>query len=143
MHIHQPFADGCQDIQRRGRAVDELTVGPRIGERALEDELIFRARFQPVFIEKRIEPRAQFPIHHVEHRLHGATVLAAADQRAISPFTQHQAQCPDDDGLARTGFPRHGIAPRLEFQRQVAHQGEIFDAQRRQHVRFDSTKVCG
>ena len=52
VHVHQPFADGGETLQRGRRAVDELAVGAGAGERALEDELIFLARFQAVLFQK-------------------------------------------------------------------------------------------
>ena len=48
VHVHQPFADGGQHVQRGGRAVDELAVRAVGRERALEDKLVFLARFQAV-----------------------------------------------------------------------------------------------
>ena len=57
VHVHQPFADGGQRVQRGGRAVDELAVRAAGGERALEDELVVLARFQAVLFEKMLSSR--------------------------------------------------------------------------------------
>ena len=117
--------------QRGRRAVDELAVGPGGGERALEDELVFLARFKAVFLQKVFQRRAEF--FHIEHGFDRATFLAAADERAVGAFAEHEVERADDDGLARAGFAGDGIAAGLEFQREVGHEGEVFDAQRRQH----------
>jgi hypothetical protein len=72
---------------------------------------------------------------HVKHRLDRATFFAAADERAVGAFAEDEVQRADDDGFARAGLAGDDIATRLEFQRQVAYQGKVFDAQRRQHLR--------
>ena len=54
----------------------------------------------------------------------------------VSPHlynTEDEIERADDDGFARTGFACDDVATGLEFQRQVAHESEVFDAQRRQH----------
>ena len=45
----------------------------------------------------------------------------------------------EDDGFARAGLAGDDVATRLELQRQVAHEGEVFDAQRRQHGEIQAT----
>ena len=110
---------------------------PRAGESALEDELIFLARFQAVLVQKTLEfasaARGVSLNLHIEHRLDGAAFLAAADERAVGAFAEDEVERADDDGLARAGFAGDDVAAGLEFQREVAHEGEVFDAQRRQH----------
>ena len=59
VHIHEPFAYRRQDVQRGGRAVDELAVCSTGGEGAFEDKLIFLARLQAVFLQKKFQPRAR------------------------------------------------------------------------------------
>ena len=132
MHVHQPFADVAQRGQRSRRTIDELTVRARVGKRPFKHKLMLLTRFQPVFLQKIFDRGAQF--FDVEDRFHRATLLAGADQRPIRPFAQHQIQRPQNDRLARPGLARNDIAARLKFKRQVTHQSEIFNAQRRQHA---------
>ncbi len=131
VHIHEPFANRRENIQRGGRAVDELAICSGAGERAFEDELIFFARLKAVLFQKTFQRRAEF--FHVEHGLDGATVAAAADERAVSAFAEDEVERADDDGLARAGLAGDDVAAGLKFQREVAHEGEVFDAERRQH----------
>ena len=72
----------------------------------------------------------------VKHRLDGAAFLAAADERAVGAFAEDEVERAEDDGFARAGFAGDDVAAGLEFQREVAHEGEVFDAQRRQHGQF-------
>ena len=131
VHVHQPFPNPAERGERRGRTVDELAICPRTGERAFEDQLIFRARFKAVFIQKVFQGRAKF--FNIKQGLNRAAFFAAANERAVGAFAQHQIERAQNDGFARTGFTRDDVATRLEFQRQVAYQSQIFDAQRRQH----------
>jgi len=57
VHVHEPFADAGENVQRRGRAVDELTIRPRTRERALENELIVLTRLKAVLIDERFQRR--------------------------------------------------------------------------------------
>jgi predicted lysophospholipase L1 biosynthesis ABC-type transport system permease subunit len=50
--IHQPLAQGGQDVQCRRGAVDELAVGARAGEGALQDKLVVGARLEAVFLQE-------------------------------------------------------------------------------------------
>ena len=132
MHIYQPFADAAQRRQGSRRAIDELTVRARVGKRPFEHKLMLLARLQPVFLPIIFDRGAQF--FNVEDRFHRTAFLPGPNQRPIRPFAQHQVQRPQNDRLARPGLARNDIAPRLKFKRQVTHQGEIFNAQRRQHA---------
>ncbi len=158
--VHEPFADGRQAVQRGGRAVDELAVGAGAGEGAFQDELILFARLEAVLVQEgsqrgrsadfqtgepgvfaRNAPgqssalrRPGEQLCHVEHRLHRAAILAAADERAVGAFAEDEVERADDDGLARAGLAGDDVAAGLEFQREVGHEGEILDAQRRQHL---------
>ena len=78
---------------------------------------------------------------HVEHGLDGAAILAAADERAVGAFAEDEVESADDNGLARAGFAGDDVATGLEFQREVAHEGEVFDAQRRQHAKNDGATL--
>ena len=71
---------------------------------------------------------------NIEHGLDRATFLAAADERAVGAFAEDEVERADDDGLARAGLAGDDVAAGLEFQREVGHEGEVFDAQRRQHL---------
>ena len=135
--VHQPFPDGGERGEGGRRAVDELTVRTRAGEGALEDELVFFARFEAVFIQKSFQRRFQFS--HVEQGLDRATVAAAADERAVGTFAQHEVQCADDDGLARASLAGDDVAARLKFQREIGDDGEVFNAQRGQHGQISAT----
>ena len=140
VHVHEPLTDAGENIQRGRRAVDELTIRPRTRERTLEDELVVITRLKSVLIEKAFERCAE--LFHVEHRLHRAGITAAADERAIRALTEHEIERADDDGFARARLAGDDVATGLEFQRQVAHEGEVFDAQRRQHG-FSARRICG
>ena len=139
VHVHQPLADGGERGEGRGRTIDELAVGARIGECALEDKPMVVAGLQAVFIEKAFQRSAQ--LLHVEHGLDGATVAAAADEGTIGAFAEDEVERADDDGLARAGFAGNDVEARPELERQVRNEGEVFDAKRRQHVRFGREKI--
>ncbi len=131
VNVHQPFADGREHVECRGRAVHELAIRAGGRERSLEDQLIFFARLKAVFIEERLPWRAQFG--HLEHHFHGTTVAPGANQRAISALAQHEVERANEDGFARARFTGDDVVARLEFQGQVSHEGKVFDAQRCQH----------
>ena len=67
----------------------------------------------------------------------GMVFISSGDTEAPGDlFTEDQVESAEDDGLASAGLARDDVATRLEFQREVAHEGEVFDAQRRQHGRI-------
>ena len=70
--------------------------------------------------------------------LHGALIGTGPDGAAIGSLSQHQIQGAQHHGFSRAGFARDDVATGLEFQREVAHEGEVFDAQSGQHVRISS-----
>ena len=129
--IHEPFAKRREDIQGGGRTVDELAVHAVGSESALQEELPVLTRFKPVFVEKLLEWRAE--LGNIKNRLDRATVAAAADQRAVSSFAEHQIQRADQDRFAGAGLAGDGVVAGLQFKRQVGDQSEVLDAQRRQH----------
>ena len=131
MHIHKRFAQRGQGGQRGGRTVDELAIGARAGKRPFKHELMILARLQAIFLQEPFQREAQ-PLH-VEHRFHGTALLAAANERAIGAFAEDEIERAQDDGLARAGLAGDNVATGLEFQREVGHEGEVLDAQRRQH----------
>ena len=133
MDIHQPFTDGRQRGERRGRTVDELSVRTGIGKYALQHKLILLARLQSILFQ--IPFKRRFEFRDVEDRFHRATVAAAADKRAVRALAEHQIQRPNQDRFPRAGFAGDDIATGLDFQREVSHQGEVFNAQRRQHLK--------
>ena len=49
----------------------------------------------------------------------------------------------DEDGFARAGFAGDDVVAGLQLQRQVGHQGEVLDAQRRQHVAVPRAEFGG
>jgi hypothetical protein len=73
---------------------------------------------------------------HIKNRLDGAAFFAAADERAVGALAEDEVERADDDGFARAGFAGDDVAAGLEFEREIAHQGEIFNAQGRQHVQI-------
>jgi len=139
VHVHEPFADGCEDVQRRRRAVDELAVCAARYKSALEDELIVFARFEAVFLEKRFQRRTEFG--DIEGGFDGAAFFAAADERAVGAFAEDEIERADDDGFARAGLAGDDIATGLEFQREVWNKSEVFDAERRQHAKNFNAKT--
>ena len=130
--VHQPLAQGGEDSQRRGGAVDELAVGAGAGEGALEEKLVVGARLEAVFLQKRLEGRAE--PGDVEGGLDGATVAAAANEGAVGALAQGEVEGADEDGFAGAGFARNDVVAGLQLERQVGHEGEVLDAQGRQHV---------
>src|SRR5208282_1514181 len=131
----------------------------RAGECAFEDELIILARLKAVVFEEGSERRrfiirlpltpALSPllrrgaremyvgekVGDIEDGLNRAAFLAAADKPTVGAFAEDEVERADDDGFARAGFTRDDVATRLEFKREVGHQGEVFNAQCRQHLR--------
>ncbi len=131
VHVHQPFAQRAEHLQRGRRPIDELPVRARERERALEHELFVFARFKSVLFEKTLQSPAQ--LGHVEHRFDRATVRAAANECAIRALAQHEIERADDDGFARAGLARDRVAAGLKFERQIGDQRQVFDPQRREH----------
>lgn len=129
--IHEPFADDREDVERGRRAIDELAVRTVRREGAFEDKLIFFARFKAVLVEEGFQRSTNFC--HVEHSLHRATVAAATDRGAVGTFAENEIERADEDGFARSGFAADDVVAGLEFQRQIGHEGKVFDAQRGQH----------
>ena len=111
-----------------GEPLTNWRFAPAAGENAFQHELIVLAGLEAVLFKKDFS--GAYNRRNVEHRFHRATIAAAANERAIRPFAEHQIQRANHNGFARAGFARDGLAPRLQFQRQVRHEGEIFDAQR-------------
>src|SRR5207245_3122318 len=91
--IDEPFAERGEDIQRGGRAVDELAVQAIRGERSLQQELAVLTRFKTVFVEKSLDWRAE--LGDIKNRLDRAGIAAAADQRSVRAFAEHQIQRAD------------------------------------------------
>ncbi len=119
--VHEPFAQGGEDGQGGGRAVDELAVGAGAGEGAFQEELVVCARFQPVFLEE--GGQGGFEAGDVEDRLDRATIAAAADEGAVGALAQGQVQRPDEDGLAGAGLAGDDVVAGLQLQRQVGDEG--------------------
>ena len=86
------------------------------------------ARLQSIFFEEILERRLK--VFCVENRFDRAIIAAAANQRAISAFSENKIQCADDDGLTRAGFTGDGVEAGLKFKREVGNQSKISDAQR-------------
>lgn len=129
--VHQPFTQRGQNTERGGGTVDELAVRAGGGKHAFEHQLLVFARFQAVIREIVFQGNRQSG--DIEDRLDRTTFRAAAQEGAIRAFTQDQVERANKNGFAGTGFAGDDVAPRLEFQRQVRHQREVFDAQRDQH----------
>lgn len=131
VHIDEPLADGAEQRECGGRAVDELAVGSGGGEGALEDELRVFAGFDAVLFEQGGEFGADGG--KVEHGLDGATIRAAADELAVGAFAEDEVERADDDGFARAGFAGDGVVAGQQLEGQIGDQGEVFDSQRCQH----------
>ena len=110
VQIHEPFPDVGENIERGRRAIDELAIRARAGERAFKDELMFLARFEAILLQERFDRCPK--LRHVENCFNGTRITAAANERTVGALAQHQVERPDDDRLARTGFPRDGIVAR-------------------------------
>ena len=134
VHVHKPFANGGEAGEGGGGTVDKLAVGSRGGEGAFEDELMVVTGFEAVVVEETFERGAEFP--DIEDGLDAAAFLAAADEGTVGAFTENEVEGAENDGFAGAGFAGDDIAAGLELEREVAHEGEVFDAQRRQHDRF-------
>ena len=140
MDVHQPLAQGGEDVQGRGRAVNELPVGAGAGEGAFQDELVVLARLQTVLLQERLQ--RGFEPGHVEDCLDRATVAATADKRAVGALAQREVQRADEDGLPCAGLAGDDVVARLPFKGQVGHQGEVLNAQGRQHVAIPALNVA-
>ena len=139
--IHQPLAQGGEDSQRRWGPVDELSVRAPAGEGALQEKLVVGARFETVFLQERLEGSAE--PGDVESGLDRTTVAAAANEGAIRPLTQGEVESANEDGLAGTGLARDDVIAGLQLERQVSHEGEVFDAQGCQHVTVPGLNLAG
>ena len=84
------LADGRQHLQSGGRTVDELAVGAGGGKDPLENQLIFRARFQAVFLEEFFHRVLRGP--QFKHGFDGATVAAGADEHAVGAFAEEEVE---------------------------------------------------
>ena len=107
-----------------------MAIRPGGTEGALEDKLMIFARFESVFVEESGEG-GEFA--GGENRFHGARIRAAADEGAIGAFAEDEIQRADDDRFASACLAGDGVVARREFQGEVGHQREIFDAERREH----------
>ena len=116
-----------------GEPFYKLAIGAGKRENALEDKLVFRARFQAVFIQNSFH-RARAATH-LKNRLDRTTVAISANERVVGAFAQEEVQGADDDGLAGAGFSGDGSVARFQEQSQIGHQGQILNAQRAQHGR--------
>ena len=142
VHVHEVLADGTEERERGGRAVDELAVGAGGGEGALEDELRAFAGIDAVFFEQGGEFGADGG--EIEHGLDGATVRAAADELAVGAFAEDEVERADDDGFARTGLAADSVVAGLKLQSQVGDKREVFDSQRGEHgERLREAGRCG
>ena len=94
------------------------------------------ARFEPVVVEKFLDRGAQ--AREIERGFDRAAVAAIADERAIGPLAQDEAERADEDRFAGAGLARDGVVAGLQLEGQIGDQGEVFDAQRRQHAKFGS-----
>ena len=130
--VHEPLADVGQHGQARGRAIDELPVGPGAGKRAFEDELVVLTGLDSIGIEQIRQRRRHAP--ELEHRFHDAGITAVAEQRAVGSLAQDQTQGADENRLAGAGFAGNGIVARLQFEGQILDQGQVFDTQGREHL---------
>ena len=154
VHVHQPFADRRQHIQRGGRAVDKLAICSTSREGALENELIFLARLQAVFFKIFPQRRRSAGLRpglfqitaassraggrrsalvdvqsrDIENGFDGTTIAAVADERTVGTFTEDEIERADDDGFARAGLAGDDIAAGLKLKRQVRYEREVFDA---------------
>ncbi len=124
-----------------GEPLMNCRLVPAAGERPFQDKLMVLARLQPVLRQKRFERRLESG--DVEDRLHRATVAAAADERAVRPLAQGEVQGADEDGLPRAGLACDDVVARLQLERQVGHEGEVLDAQGRQHVAVPPVNLAG
>ena len=69
-----------------------------------------------------------------EDRFDSAAIRPAANQSAIGPFPEHKVECADDDRFAGARFAGDGVVAGLKLDGEVIDQGEIFDAERQQHL---------
>src|SRR5687768_1402442 len=107
MHIHQRLADFSQDIERGGRAIDELPAAPAHRHRAPQNELILRTRLESIFVQKILERTSQ--LFDIENSFNGTRVGTAANQSFISTFTEKKIEGSNKNRFARSSFPGNGI----------------------------------
>ena len=115
-------------------------LAPGAGEGPLEDKLVVFAGLEAVFLEK--GPDGGLKAAYVEEGLDGATVGPAADEGAVGAFAEDEVEGADEDGLAGAGFAGNDVVTGPELEGQVSHQGEILDAQGRQHVPSSGPNVA-
>jgi len=141
--VDEPLAGARERLQRGRGAVDELAVGSRGGEHALEEELSLVARFDAVFVEERSQGSLELP--HVNGGFDRAALFAATDERAVGALAQDEIERADEDGFARAGLATDDVQARLELEREVGDEGEVLDAERGQHreILRPDFGVCG
>ena len=140
VHVDEHFAEGGEDSERGGRAVDKLAVGASGSESALEDELVIFARFEAILFEEGGQGR---DVPGGEDRFDGAAIRAAADERAIGALPEHEVQCADDYGFTGACLACDGVVARRELESEIGHEGKILDAERRQHRRIKANDGTG
>ena len=140
VNVHQPFTQHREGVQRSGRAVDELAVGARRREAALEDELAV-AQLDAGIAQLRIQ---SFQIRSFENCFHRADIRAGANQRFIRAFPEQQLESADDDRLARAGFAGDRGEAGRELPLEVLDERQVFYSQEREDSGHrESLKVEG
>jgi hypothetical protein len=79
-------------------------------------------------LERRPEPG------DIERGLDRAALAATPNEGAVGPLAQGEVQGANEHGLARARFARDDVVAGLQLERQVSHEGEVLDAQGRQHI---------
>ena len=140
VQIDQLVPEIFQHGQRGGRSVDELTVGARRREAALEDELAV-AQLDAGIAQLRIQ---SFQIRSFENCFHRADIRAGANQRFIRAFAEQQLESADDDRLARAGFAGDRGEAGRELPLEVLDERQVFYSQEREDSGHrESLKVEG
>src|SRR5207302_5540731 len=127
MQIDQLVAEIFQHGQRGGRAVDELAVGARRREAALQNQLAadyLDASIAQLQIEF-------FQLRSFENCFHRADIRAGANQRFVRAFAEQQLESADDDRLARAGFAGDRGKARRELPLEVLDERQVFYSQER------------
>ena len=86
------------------RSIDKLPVAAGNRKNALEYQLTFFARVDPLLAERLIHLRA---VLQFKERFHGTLVSPGPDEGLVGAFAQNQFECAHNDRFTSPGLPGH------------------------------------
>lgn len=126
VQVDEPLAEVGERGECGGRAVDELPVGSRRGERSANDEGPGLAGIEAGVGEDGVD--GALASGGMEDGLDGAEVGPGSDGGAVCPLAEDELDGSEDDGLAGSGLAGDDVQSRAQVEREVWHQGEVADA---------------